>query len=108
MKISVRRLILALLAVPVALALVTASTGARAATVLITGANQGIGLEFAKEYAARGWTVIATHRRPTTPEELAKLAAAYPRFASSGWTSPIPPRSRRSRPGSRAFPSMSC
>ena len=79
MKISVRRLILALLAVPVALALVTASTGARAATVLITGANQGIGLEFAKEYAARGWTVIATHRRPTTPEELAKLAAAYPK-----------------------------
>jgi len=52
---------------------------AHAETVLITGANQGIGLEFAKEYAARGWTVIATHRRPTTPEELAKLAAQYPR-----------------------------
>jgi NAD(P)-dependent dehydrogenase (short-subunit alcohol dehydrogenase family) len=50
-----------------------------AETVLITGANQGIGLEFAKEYAARGWTVIATHRRTTTPEELAKLAAKYPR-----------------------------
>ena len=50
----------------------------RADTVLITGANQGIGLEFAKEYAARGWTVIATHRRTTTPEELAKLAAQYP------------------------------
>ncbi len=52
---------------------------ASAETVLITGANQGIGLEFAKEYAARGWTVIATHRRTTTPEELAKLAAAYPK-----------------------------
>jgi len=50
----------------------------RAETVLITGANQGIGLEFAKEYAARGWTVIATHRRNSTPEELAKLAAQYP------------------------------
>jgi NAD(P)-dependent dehydrogenase (short-subunit alcohol dehydrogenase family) len=50
-----------------------------AATVLITGANQGIGLEFAKEYAARGWTVIATHRRPGTPAELASLAARYPR-----------------------------
>ena len=48
-------------------------------TVLITGANQGIGLEFAKQYAARGWTVIATHRRPTTPEELATLAAKYPK-----------------------------
>lgn len=52
---------------------------ASAYTVLITGANQGIGLEFAKEYAARGWTVIATHRRTTTPEELAKLAARYPK-----------------------------
>ena len=48
-------------------------------TVLITGANQGIGLEFAKQYAARGWTVIATHRRSTTPEELATLAAKYPK-----------------------------
>jgi NAD(P)-dependent dehydrogenase (short-subunit alcohol dehydrogenase family) len=52
---------------------------ASAETVLITGANQGIGLEFAKQYAARGWTVIATHRREGTPEELAKLAAKYPR-----------------------------
>jgi NAD(P)-dependent dehydrogenase (short-subunit alcohol dehydrogenase family) len=55
-----------------------AGAGASAETVLITGANQGIGLEFAKEYAARGWTVIATHRRPSTPEELAKLQAQYP------------------------------
>jgi NAD(P)-dependent dehydrogenase (short-subunit alcohol dehydrogenase family) len=55
-----------------------ASAAAAADTVLITGANQGIGLEFAREYAARGWTVIATHRRPATPEELAALAAKYP------------------------------
>lgn len=48
-------------------------------TALITGANQGIGLEFAKQYAARGWAVIATHRRTTTPEELAKLAAEHPK-----------------------------
>jgi NAD(P)-dependent dehydrogenase (short-subunit alcohol dehydrogenase family) len=54
-----------------------ASGGVRADTVLITGANQGIGLEFAKEYAARGWSVIATHRRSTTPEELEKLAKQY-------------------------------
>jgi NAD(P)-dependent dehydrogenase (short-subunit alcohol dehydrogenase family) len=60
--------------------LMFALAGAAAAqTVLITGANQGIGLEFAKEYAARGWTVIATHRRTSTPEELAKLAAKYPK-----------------------------
>ena len=50
---------------------------AHAETVLITGANSGIGLEFAKEYAARGWTVIATHRHDTTPESLATLAKAH-------------------------------
>jgi len=52
---------------------------ARADTVLITGANQGIGLEFAREYAARGWTVIATHRHSTPPATLAALAAKYPK-----------------------------
>lgn len=52
---------------------------AAAETVLITGSNQGIGLEFAKQYAARGWTVIATHRRAATPDSLAKLAAEYPK-----------------------------
>lgn len=31
-------------------------------TVLITGANRGIGLEFARQYASDGWTVIATAR----------------------------------------------
>jgi NAD(P)-dependent dehydrogenase (short-subunit alcohol dehydrogenase family) len=62
-----------------AVAVSVGSVRATAETVLITGANQGIGLEFAKEYAARGWTVIATHRRTSTPEELATLAAKYPK-----------------------------
>ena len=31
-------------------------------TVLVTGANRGIGLEFARQYAADGWEVIATAR----------------------------------------------
>jgi len=31
--------------------------------VLITGANRGIGLEFARQYAADGWNVIATARQ---------------------------------------------
>ena len=55
-----------------------ASAPAATETVLITGANQGIGLEFARQYAARGCVVIATHRRASTPAELAQLAAKYP------------------------------
>ena len=31
-------------------------------TVLITGANRGIGLEFARQYSADGWDVTATAR----------------------------------------------
>ncbi len=50
---------------------------APAQTVLITGANSGIGLEFAKQYAARGWTVIVTHRRSTPPKSLTDLASEY-------------------------------
>ena len=35
--------------------------------VLITGTNRGIGLEFARQYAAEGWEVIATARQ-SSPE----------------------------------------
>jgi NAD(P)-dependent dehydrogenase (short-subunit alcohol dehydrogenase family) len=51
---------------------------ASAETVFITGANSGLGLEFAKQYAAKGWTIIATHRRSGIPETLAHLVAEYP------------------------------
>ena len=44
-------------------------------TVLVTGANRGIGLAMAKNYAARGWTVIATARKPNKADELNALAA---------------------------------
>ena len=33
-------------------------------TCLITGANKGLGLEFARQYAADGWKVVAACRRP--------------------------------------------
>jgi NAD(P)-dependent dehydrogenase (short-subunit alcohol dehydrogenase family) len=36
-------------------------------TVLITGANRGIGLEFARQYSNAGWDVIATARH-SSPE----------------------------------------
>ncbi len=60
------------------IALTLASIACSAETVLITGANRGIGLEFVRQYAARGWQVIATHRRDTTPESLQALQARYP------------------------------
>lgn len=47
-------------------------------TVLITGSNRGIGLAMAKNYAARGWTVIATARSPGKADELKALAKQYP------------------------------
>ena len=34
--------------------------------VLITGANRGIGLEFARQYSSAGWDVIATARHSST------------------------------------------
>jgi NAD(P)-dependent dehydrogenase (short-subunit alcohol dehydrogenase family) len=46
-------------------------------TVLITGSNRGIGLEFARQYAEKGWVVIATARTPRKAHELKKLVAAY-------------------------------
>ena len=52
-------------------------TNLSADTVMITGSNSGIGLEFAKQYAAKGWTVIATHRRHDIPETLAELKTRY-------------------------------
>lgn len=34
-------------------------------SVLITGANRGLGLEFVRQYQADGWEVIATARQPS-------------------------------------------
>jgi len=62
----------------VAVALSAATWALSAETVLITGANSGLGLEFTKQYAAKGWTVIATHRRRELPETLAKVVAEHP------------------------------
>ena len=44
-----------------------------AGTVLITGANRGLGLEFARQYSAAGWRVIGTARRPDSASELKAL-----------------------------------
>jgi NAD(P)-dependent dehydrogenase (short-subunit alcohol dehydrogenase family) len=44
-------------------------------TVLITGANRGLGFEFARQYAADGWSVIAACRNPVAANHLQSLAA---------------------------------
>jgi NAD(P)-dependent dehydrogenase (short-subunit alcohol dehydrogenase family) len=51
-----------------------------AKTVLITGSNRGIGLEFVTQYAAAGWDVIATSRSPGDDEDLKGLAETYPKI----------------------------
>ena len=42
-------------------------------TVLVTGANRGLGLEFARQYADAGWQVIGTARDPEEAQELEAL-----------------------------------
>ncbi|MES2636390.1 MAG: SDR family oxidoreductase [Pseudomonadota bacterium] len=42
--------------------------------VLITGANRGLGLEFAKQYSADGWNVLACCRNPETARDLQLVA----------------------------------
>ncbi len=47
-------------------------------TILITGCNRGIGLEFVNQYAKAGCQVHATCRNPATASELTSLASAHP------------------------------
>jgi NAD(P)-dependent dehydrogenase (short-subunit alcohol dehydrogenase family) len=42
-------------------------------TIFITGANRGLGFEFAKQYAADGWRVIAACRDPAKAEALSAV-----------------------------------
>lgn len=49
--------------------------------MLITGANRGLGLEFSRQYAARGWNVIASCRRPEEADDLVALAGKFDRIA---------------------------
>lgn len=44
--------------------------------VLVTGANRGLGLEFASQYGNEGWRVMACCRSPERANELNELARA--------------------------------
>ncbi len=45
-------------------------------TILISGANRGIGFELARQFGADGWTVLGTARDPSTAGELEALTGA--------------------------------
>jgi NAD(P)-dependent dehydrogenase (short-subunit alcohol dehydrogenase family) len=46
-------------------------------TVLVTGASRGLGGEFVRQYAPRGWRIIASCRDPGKAGELKALAAKH-------------------------------
>ena len=47
-------------------------------TALITGSDRGLGLALTREFASRGWRVIATCRDPAKATELAAFAHDHP------------------------------
>jgi NAD(P)-dependent dehydrogenase (short-subunit alcohol dehydrogenase family) len=47
-------------------------------SIMITSANRGLGLEFARQYAADGWRIFAACRNPHAAADLRDLARAGP------------------------------
>jgi NAD(P)-dependent dehydrogenase (short-subunit alcohol dehydrogenase family) len=45
-------------------------------STLITGANRGLGLKFARQYLTDGWQLYAASRKPQSASELRRLAGA--------------------------------
>lgn len=58
-------------------ALVISGAPTHAQTVFITGSSRGVGLELTRQYAAEGWTVIATARTPGDDADLQALATDH-------------------------------
>ena len=53
-------------------------------SVFITGANRGLGFEFARQYADEGWQVLATCRDPERADALQGLAEKHPEVSIDG------------------------
>jgi NAD(P)-dependent dehydrogenase (short-subunit alcohol dehydrogenase family) len=53
-------------------------------SVLVTGSNRGIGLEWCRQYATAGWRVFATCRHPESAEDLHELARRHPTLSIHG------------------------
>jgi NAD(P)-dependent dehydrogenase (short-subunit alcohol dehydrogenase family) len=58
-----------------------ADTAGEQSTVLITGANRGIGFELVRQFAALDWRVIATTRNPDKATALKQLTEANPNIS---------------------------
>ena len=71
MKVSIFAVVASLLAAPIA-------ASDTPPTVFITGSSRGIGLELTRQYAEKGWAVIATCRTPTLAIELRAIADEHP------------------------------
>ena len=52
-----------------------------AGSILVTGANRGLGLEWVRQYAAAGWRVYATCRHPADAWALLELVEQYPQVS---------------------------
>ena len=50
-------------------------------SILITGSNRGLGLEWARQFASDDWRVFATCRHPAEATELHRLAEKYPNLS---------------------------
>ena len=57
-------------------------------STLITGANRGLGFEFARQYLADGWQVYAACRDPASASELRRLAEDKLRILAIDLTDP--------------------
>ena len=57
-------------------------------STLITGANRGLGFEFARQYLADGWQVYAACRDPASASELRRLAEDKLRILAMDLTDP--------------------
>ena len=50
-------------------------------SILITGSNRGLGLEWARQFASDDWRVFATCRHPAEATELHQLAEKFPNLS---------------------------
>jgi NAD(P)-dependent dehydrogenase (short-subunit alcohol dehydrogenase family) len=50
-------------------------------TVLVTGSNRGLGLEWVRQYSAAGWRVYATCRIPDQADDLQRMKSENPRVS---------------------------